>query len=56
MPINHTFMLDYNPKAFSTLAKEWLSVTLINILDWPSQSQDLNPIENLLYDVELVIK
>lgn len=38
---------DNDPKHVSRLAKEWRALNLINRIDWPSQSPDLNPIENV---------
>ena len=37
---------DNDPKHRSVLAKEWKSKNKVRVIDWPSQSPDLNPIEN----------
>ena len=38
---------DNDPKHMSKLAKEWRLLHSINHLDWPAQSPDLNPIEDV---------
>ena len=41
------FQHDNYPKHTALSVKKWLSNQEFNVLDWPAQSPDLNPIENL---------
>ena len=46
-PLRWVFQHDNDPKHKSKLVTEWLDKEKVKVLKWPSQSTDLNPIENL---------
>lgn len=52
MPLIWVMQQDNEPKHTSKLAKQWFSNQKVNIMEWPAQFPNVNPIENLWLDVK----
>ncbi len=47
------FQHDKDPKHMTKATKDWLKKKTIKLLEWPSQSPDFSPIENLRRELKV---
>ena len=50
------FQIDNDPKYSSKVVAKWLKNNKVKVLEWPSQSPDFNPIENLRAELKKPVR